>query len=126
MNFDPIVLRTSLIITLSILLLAIIAGRLRRRIYVASVPAPLHAKLISLEVAYHPSRLHLVVDLPARQLLRTSLLDQQHNVRYAWPEGQLEKGLHAFDRDLPPLADGIYFLELATPTQRTVRQFRLQ
>ena len=126
MNFDPIMLRTSLIITLSIMLVAIIVKRVKRKVYEASVPAPMHAELVSLEVEYHPSRLHVVISLPRKQLLRTTLLDHQHNVKYAWPEGELDSGMHAFERSLPPLADGVYYLEVSTPTQRTVRQFRLQ
>ncbi len=126
MFLDPDILRTTLIITLAFLLLVLIVSRVRRRVVSASVPAPMHAELISLEVAYHPSRLHIQVHLPIGQSLRTALLDQHHQVRYSWPEDRLEKGDHAMERALPPLADGIYYLELATPTQRTIRQFRLQ
>jgi hypothetical protein len=126
MNFDPVVLRTALIITLSILVLVMLARRMRRKAMEADLPAVQHAELLALEVEYHPTRLHVVVNLPSGQLLRTALLDQAHQVRHTWPEGRLDKGVHAFERTLPPLDDGVYFLEVSTATQRTVRQFRLQ
>lgn len=119
-------LRTALIITLSLLVVYLIARRIKRNALRSGVPAISHAELLSLEVAYHPSRLHVVLKIPESQSIRTILLDEQHMTRFTWPETRLDKGMHALERTLPPLADGTYYLEVATTTQRTVRQFRLQ
>jgi hypothetical protein len=126
MSYDIVTLRTALIITLSILVVVMIARRVRRRVFEASIPAISHAELLSLDVLYHPSRLQLVLKLPESQLIRTALLDQEHKEFHEWPEGRMEQGVHRFERVLPPLADGQYYLVVATRTQRTVRQFRLQ
>lgn len=125
MSFDIIALRTALIITLSILLVYLLARRLKQRTLRDDLPAIGHAELLSLEVVYHPSRLSLLLELPDGQLIHTTLLDERHQVKFSWPEGRLEKGVHAIERPLPPLANGTYYLEVSTGTQRTVRQFRL-
>ena len=123
---DVDLFRTALIITLVILLVYVIFRKVGVRSKTATVPAVLHAELISLEVQYHPTRLSVVVKMPSAQQLRTTLLDQAHRPAHQWEESRMEQGLHTLERSLPPLADGTYYLEIATPTQRTVRQFRLQ
>ena len=126
MSFDITALRTALIITLSVLVVYLLARRFKQRVIRKDMPAIAHAELLSLEVIYHPSRLSFILDLPARQKIHTAVLDEKHQIKFTWPEGQFEKGIHALDRPLPLLADGIYYLEVSTSTQRTVRQFRLQ
>jgi hypothetical protein len=42
------------------------------------------------------------------------------------PTFHLVAGNHALEQELPELSDGVYYLELTSATQRTVRQFRLQ
>ncbi len=123
---DLLNVRTALIVSLSVLVLVILWKRLRQYILTKDMPAPLHAELIGLELAYHPARLRVVVKVPGPQKILTRLLDQQHVPFHTWDEAQLQTGEHSLERTLPPLADGIYFLEMATATQRTVRQFRLQ
>ncbi len=123
---DVELFRTALIISLVILLLYVIFRKIAKRSKAATVPAVLHAELISLEVQYHPARLNVLVKLPSAQIVRTTLLDQAHRPAHQWEESRMEKGTHAFERPLPALADGVYYLEIATATQRTVRQFRLQ
>ncbi len=125
MDLNVTDLRTALIITLSVFVVYLLARRLKDRVRQNDLPAILHAELISLEVSYHPSRLNFVLELPDRQVIHLSLLDEMHQKKYSWPEGQFEKGVHALERPLPPLVNGIYYLEVSTATQRTVRQFRL-
>lgn len=123
---DLLNVRTALIVSLSVLVLVILWRRLRQHILTKDTPAPLHAELVGLELAYHPARLRVVVKVPGDQLIHTRLLDQVHAPFHAWDDVQLHAGEHTLERALPPLADGVYFLEMATATQRTVRQFRLQ
>ncbi|MBX2971660.1 MAG: hypothetical protein KF797_01020 [Flavobacteriales bacterium] len=123
---DLLNIRTALIVTLSALLLLILWRRLRQYILTKDMPAPLHAELLGLELAYHPARLRVVVKVPGEQVIHTRLLDQAHAPFHTWDEERLQRGEHILERALPPLADGTYFLEMATTTQRTVRQFRLQ
>ncbi len=126
MSYDIITLRTALIITLVLVLIGMIVQRIRRRVYEASIPAISHVELLSLEVVYHPSRLHVVVKVPNGQTIRTSLLDERYQESFSWPERQLDKGIHTLERTLPAVDNGTYYLEVSTATQRTVRQFRLQ
>lgn len=123
---DLLNVRTALIVSLSVLVLVILWKRLRQYILTKDMPAPLHAELIGLELAYHPARLRVDLKVPGPQLIHTRLLDQVHAPFHTWDDVQLQPGEHTLERALPPLADGIYFLEMATTTQRTVRQFRLQ
>lgn len=123
---DLLNVRTALIISLSALVLVILWKRLRQHILNKDMPAPLHAELLSLELAYHPARLRVDLKVPDHQVIRTRLLDTAHTPLHTWEEAHLQRGKHTLERPLPSLADGIYFLEMATATQRTVRQFRLQ
>ena len=123
---DLLNLRTALIVSLSAMVLLILWRRLRQYVLTKDMPAPLHAELLGLELAYHPARLHVVLKVPGDQLIRTRLLDHAHTTLLAWDDEPLQRGDHALERVLPPLNDGVYFLEMATDTQRTLRQFRLQ
>lgn len=123
---DLLNLRTALLITLSILLVVVLWRRFRSHVLANDVPAPVHAELVRLEVAYHPSRLHVVLSMPSEQRVTTGLLDQGHQSIHSWNDKRLLPGEHTLELPLPMLVDGAYFLELTTSTQRTVRQFRLQ
>lgn len=119
-------LRTALLITLSILLVLVLAKRFKRNVLATDMPAPSHAELIGLSVLYHPSRLHVVLQVPGDQLITLGIKDHDHRDLHAWEPVKMSKGEHAIEHVLPALSDGPYFLEMSTTTQRTVRQFRLQ
>ena len=123
---DLITLRTALLITLSILLLIVMWQRFRRSVMAKDLPAPQHAELIKLEVAYHPVRLIAEVHLPSPQRITTSLADERHRRIASWAEETLGAGMHRIERSLPELAEGIFYFEVATATQRTLRRFRHQ
>jgi len=123
---DLLNVRTALIVSLSVLVLLILWRRLRQHILAKDMPAPLHAELLALDLAYHPARLLVRLKVPGEQLISTRLLDHAHAPMHAWEDVHLAVGDHELERALPSLADGTYFLEMATSTQRTVRQFRLQ
>lgn len=123
---DLITLRTILLITLSVLLVVVLYQRFKRKVKAEDLPAPTHAELRALDVAYHPARLLVLVHLPAEQALRTALTDADHRLIHAWPEEMLPCGNRRFERALPQLESGTYHFEVSTSTQRTVRRFRLQ
>ena len=118
--------RTALLITLSVLLVVILWRRFRQRVLAKDMPAPLHAELTGIELAYHPARLIVRLKVPDEQTIRTRLLDTEHQGFHEWAQERLSRGEHELERPLPRLADGPYFLEMSTATQRTIRQFRLQ
>lgn len=123
---DLITLRTALLITLSILLVIVMWQRFRRSVMAKDLPAPQHAELIKLEVAYHPVRLIAVIHLPSAQRIATSLADEKHQRITSWAEETLEAGTHRIERSLPELSEGSFHFEVATATQRTIRRFRHQ
>jgi hypothetical protein len=123
---DLITLRTALLITLSILLVLVLVRRFRRKVLLSDVPAPAHAELKALTVAYHPARLEVLLNVPLDQTIGTGILDEAHRPLHSWEGKVLASGVHRLALDLPALTDGSYFLEMTTSTQRTVRQFRLQ
>ena len=118
--------RTALLITLSILFLVLVFRWYRDKVRANELPAPSHAELIALEVAYHPARLHVHLHMHAGRKLGTVLLDGSHQVIHRWDEEVVNAGDHHLLRQLPELRAGTYYLEVATSTQRIVRQFRLQ
>ncbi len=123
---DLLNVRTALLITLSVLVVVILWRRFRQRVLANDMPAPLHAELLGIELAYHPARLHVHLKMPDQQEIRTALLDAEHREMHHWPQEVLKAGEHRTERTLPTLPDGLYHLEMSTATQRTVRQFRLQ
>ena len=123
---DLLNLRTALLITLSILLVALLWRNFRLRVLANDMPATLHAELIALEVMYHPARLHVVIHVPEPQLIGTAALNDTHEPIHQWNDQRLERGDHTMQLVLPELPDGTFFLALTTATQRTERQFRLQ
>ena len=54
-----------------------------------------------------------------------SLLDQDHLLLHRWPDQPLQAGDHALELVLDAHGDGIYHLQMASDTQRTIRRFRL-
>jgi len=119
-------IRTALIITLSILVLVLAFRRLKRHVLAKDMPAPLHAEVVTLTVAYHPSRLFVELAVPEPQVIHFALLDTQHNRLHVWNDQPVLNGRLSLELALPYNPDGSYYLEMSTSTQRTVRQFRLQ
>lgn len=126
------VLRNALLISLPIQLVAVLWKRFKQRVMARDLPAPTHAELVGLEVAYHPARVRALIKIPAAKLgfakqdIRTAMLDAQHQQMHRWSDERLLEGEHWIERPLENCADGFYFFEMSTATQRTVRQFRLQ
>ena len=123
---DLLNVRTALLITLSILLVLVLAKRFKRNVLAKDMPAPMHAELNGLSLAYHPVRLYAVVQVPNVQTISLVLLNAEHQALETLGTVTLERGEHTKEFSLPALQDGAYFLEMSTATQRTVRQFRLQ
>lgn len=123
---DLITLRTALLITLSVLLVVVLWRKFRRTVLANDMPAISHVELLALEVAYHPARLHVQLLVPREHTVDMGLLNAGHAPLSSWPAITLKAGEHTLEQRLPELPDGIYFLEVNSRTQRTVRQFRLQ
>lgn len=119
------IIRTALLITLPVTLLAVLYKRFKLRTLHKEMPAAAHAELIGLEVAYHPPRLKAWVKVPAARRIRTAVLDGSYREIHRWEDQQMDHGEHWIDRPLPSLADGSYHFEISTGTQRTVRRFHL-
>ncbi len=116
-------IRSILLITLSILLVAVLYRRFRLHVVAQHMPVRRHAELTGLLVAYHPARLRVEVKVPAEQAVRMVMLDADHRELHAWPAIELAAGGHTVELELPTDRTGTHFLELRTDTQRTVRQF---
>ena len=125
MTFDLDTLRTVLLITLSILVVGMLFVRFRQRTLANDLPVLQHAELIELQVAYHPARIRVVVNMPNGQTLHSALFDAQHQLLHQWPDQVLHAGRHVMEHELENQPDGEYCLELSTATQRTLRNFRL-
>lgn len=119
-------LRVALLISLSILFVAMVWRRFKRRVMQNERPVALHAELLALQVEYHPERLRAEVLLPAGEELRSAMLDVEHRVMQSWSNGWKEQGTHVLELPIDPAPDGEYYYELATSSQRTVRKFRLK
>lgn len=119
-------LRTALLITLSIILVVVLWRRFRQWVRMRDVPALLHAELEGLEVLYHPARLHVQLSVPEKQDFELQVLDRDHAPVHQLERISLGNGRHVLEYALPELADGLFYLEVRTHTQRTERQFRLQ
>lgn len=126
MSYDLVTLRTALLITLTILLVVVAFRRFKRSVLSKDMPAINHAELLFLDVEYHPSRLRVRMHMPNNELLHMALLDEQHAQLHTWAESPLAKGEHDMALMLPTLQDGLFYLEVRSTTQRTVRGFRLQ
>lgn len=60
-------LRTTLLITLAILVVAVAIRRYKQYIREQHTPVPRHAELLNVEVVYHPLRVHVLVRLPREE-----------------------------------------------------------
>ncbi len=119
-------LRLTLLISLSILVVVMLWRRLKRKVIAHDLPAPSHAELIGLRVAYHPERLRVEVSMPAKEELRPSMLNMAYEELHTWPALNMGKGTHVFELVLNGHADGEYYFQLATSSQLTVRKFKVK
>lgn len=116
-------IRTTLIITLSILVVVLAARRFRQYVKRHHTPVPQQMELLAIEVAYHPMILRVQVSVPMEEELVLAMLSDTHAPHAAWPTVRLTKGEHVLELPLHEDADGTYFFELASRTQRTERRF---
>ena len=120
------IIRVALLITLPITLVAVLYRKFKRRTLREDMPAPLHAELLRLEVAYHPARLRAFVKVPAAEVIGSALLDAGHREIRSWDPRPMPPGEHWIEHPLEDQGDGLYFFQLNTTSQRTVRQFHLR
>ena len=116
-------IRTTLIITLSILMVIMAVRRFKRYIKMHHTPVPQHVELVTVEVMYHPSQLRVQVSMPAAEEVFPAMLSHEHAPLRTWPAVQVSKGDHTFELPLSEDTDGTYFFEIATSSQRTERKF---
>ncbi len=119
-------LRLALLISLSILFVVMLWRRFKMKAMIAQLPVPSHAELLALQVEYHPTRLRVEVTLPGAEELRPAMLTMEHGPLYQWPATAKSAGRHVLELPIDGYADGEYYFELATSSQRTVRKFQLK
>ncbi len=119
-------LRLALLISLSLLFVAMLFRRFKRKTMAEDQPVRSHAELISVQVEYHPERLRVEVHLPDKEDVRSTMLDLDHKMLQHWPATTRKQGTHVLELPIGPAPDGEYYFELATTSQRTVRKFRLK
>lgn len=119
-------LRLTLLISLSLLTVILLWRRFKQQVMARDLPAPAHAEVLTVQVAYHPDRLRVELALPAPQEVRTALLDNAHRTTHNWPARTVTSGTHVMELPLDGLPDGEHLLELATSTQRTIRRFNIR
>lgn len=119
-------LRTALLISLSLLFVAMVFRRFKRKAMNEERPVASHAELLALHVEYHPERIRAEVLLPGPEEMRPAMLDMGHRLLQNWPTLSKETGTHVLELPIGPAPDGEYYFELATSSQRTVRKFRLK
>jgi hypothetical protein len=119
-------LRLTLLVSLALLALMLLWRRFKQRVMARDLPAPAHAELLSLQVAYHPPRLRAEVLLPEPQEVLPAMLDAHHRPVHRWSPQRLEGGAQVLELSLEGRPDGEHFFELATHSQRTVRRFILR
>lgn len=119
-------LRAALLISLSLLFVAMVWRRFKRHAMESERPVISHAELLSLQVEYHPARLRVEVRLPATEELRSAMLDMDSRLLQNWSANRKERGTHVLELPVGEAADGEYYFELATSSQRTIRKFRLK
>ncbi len=119
-------LRIALLLSLSLLFIAMVWRRFTRRVMETERPVPLHAELLALQVEYHPERLRAEVSLPMAEELRPAMLDLRYKTLHSWAGLSKEAGKHVLELPIGTAPDGEYYFELATSSQRTVRKFRLK
>jgi hypothetical protein len=119
-------LRLSLLLSLSLLFIFMLARRFKQQTVAKESPVPLHAELLSLQVMYHPERLRVELRMPRSEVIVPTMLGNDHRPEQVWPTFDLAAGDHVLGLPLTDRAEGDHFLELATSTQRTVRKFSLK
>lgn len=119
-------LRTALLITLAILVVVILYRRIKEYMRRHHLPIPQHVKLLELQVEYHPRRLRVVVEAPKGAEIQFSMLSAEHAHLDRWPVVQVPKGELVLELPLDVARKGIFYLEVATDTQRTERRFTLR
>ena len=95
---------------LSILLVLVMAKKFKRNVLAKDMPAPLHAELIKLTMAYHPVRLIAVVQVPSNQSIALDLLDAEHRALQSLGSFSLQRGEHM--QELSPVS----YTHLTLPT----------
>ncbi|MCB9169311.1 MAG: hypothetical protein H6597_05040 [Flavobacteriales bacterium] len=126
MYLDLATLRLALIITLSVLIVVLLWQRFKLRVLRRELPVVRHIDILRIDVAYHPSRIRVLVTVPRSRSLATALRDNDHQLLQEWPDEEASPGELWLERSLDGQADGDYYFELRTGTQRTVRLFRLR
>ncbi len=126
MDIDLVVLRIVLLITLSATVLWLLYRRFRYNTLMKHVPVVRHAELTSIQVGYHPTRLHLSLKLPHAQELGAQVLNDRWEQLHDWPRAIHKAGLQQWELPLEGLHDGIYYLRLTSVGQSTERQFILR
>lgn len=119
-------LRVTLLVSLSLLFIAMLWRRFTRKVMAEERPVALHAELLALHVEYHPERLRAEVNLPKAEELRPAMLDLGYRTLHSWAGLSKEAGEHVLELPIGTAPDGEYYFELATSSQRTVRKFRLK
>lgn len=119
-------LRSALLISLTLLFVAMVFRRFKRKAMTEERPVPSHAELLALHVEYHPVRIRVEVLLPGPEDVRSAMLDMDHQPYKDWPVQSKGEGRHVLELPIGTAPDGEYYFELATTSQRTVRKFRLK
>ena len=116
-------LRTVLLITLPILVLAAAYRWFKQYVRLHHTPVPKHVELVAIEVMYHPAKLRVEFSLPGAGEVFPAMLSSRHARLHDWPPMQVAQGDHVLELPLDGELDGHYFFEIATGTQRTERRF---
>lgn len=118
-------LRTTLLITLAILVAVIIYRRVRYYIRVHHLPVPQEMRVVLMEVMYHPTTLRVVLFIPLPCKVVPEILDSRHEQLISWPTQELEIGEHVLELPMDGHQEGTYYFNLSTATQRTQRRFSI-
>lgn len=119
-------IRIGLLISLSLLLVAVAYRRFRLHVMAKHMPVRQHAELLELTVSYHPSRLRAVIAVPEPQELFPSMLGPDHQQQLAWGRFRLTKGEHVVEFPLDGQPAGEHYFKLASHSQSTVRKFLIR
>lgn len=120
-------LRTALLITLAILVVVILVRRVKQYMRQHHLPIPQQVKLVEMQVEYHPLRLRVVVKVPvAGTGVQFAVLSQERARLKQWPSTEVPQGEQVVELPLEAGQPGVFFLEVATDTQRTERRFTVR
>lgn len=118
--------RTALLITLVILLVVIAVRRFKQYVKLHHSPVPQQVELVAVEVTYHPLMLRVQMTMPRPEEVFPAMLSHVHGPVHKWPAVQVAQGDHVLELPLADQAEGTYFFEIATSTQRTERRFTVR